>query len=147
MLIWQKIHGHLALLAVALAFHPPLAMGRARRPSRRTRLAGYLATMSCLAVSALGWAIYPAYRQEIRRQLYLTSVRLGQLFEIKEHLAWYALALSLAGGALMWTSARAPEAALAPAIKRTYLLSAILATVSAALGVYLATLKGFAYTL
>lgn len=149
MLLWQKIHGHVALLAIALAFHPVFALRRARRPSRWTRLAGYLATGTLLASTVLGWFIYPAYRQQIRRALYLENVRWGLMFEIKEHLAWYALALAIAGAALMWASARVPGSSgdlhrdLRRGVRWTYGLAGLLAAVSAGLGVALATIKAF----
>ncbi|MFN3199168.1 MAG: hypothetical protein ACE366_12275 [Bradymonadia bacterium] len=147
MLIWEKIHGHLALLGIALALHPPLALRRAKRPSPRTRLAGYLATLTCLGTNIMGWVIYPAYRQELRRQLYLADLQMGQMFEIKEHLAWYALALSLAGGVMMVACARQSSLRLVPQLRLVYGLSALMAMVSAALGIYLATMKGFDYGL
>ncbi|MCB9526060.1 MAG: hypothetical protein H6702_22175 [Myxococcales bacterium] len=143
MLLWQTIHGHLALLGLALCLHPVLGLRRRKRPSRGVLWSGALATATTVAVSALGWFIYPAYRQHLRRPLYAADVRLGLAFEIKEHLAFFALLLAVAGGALLW-QARGPHGArLRRPIMAAYGLAALLTAVVCALGIWLAVTKGF----
>lgn len=146
-LFLQKIHGHIGLLGIALAFHPVLALRPNRGISSRTRLAGWLATFFAVLMNGLGWWIYPAYREEIKRDFYLANRLYGDAFEVKEHLAYHSLLLALAGGILI-SIARGPEARhYIQAIRACYGASAILALVVGGLGIWLSSVKGFAYPL
>lgn len=145
LLFLQGMHGHVAILGVALAFHPVFALRRARRPARRTRVAGYLATAFIAATNVAGWVIYPAYRHEIKRQLYAANTWWGRLFEIKEHLGWYVLALALAGGVLMSLSNGPQGDILRRPIRVLYTAAGVLGLVVGGIGTYLASIKGFGY--
>ncbi len=145
LLLWQKIHGHVALLAIALCLHPVLGLRRRARPSRGVRLSGYLASALTLLGSALGWVIYPAYRVHLRRALYAADVRLGLAFEVKEHLAFFALLLALAGAAVLTQSGGAAGPTLRRPIRWAYGLAAALSVAAAILGLWLATMRGFPY--
>lgn len=148
LLVLQKVHGHVALLGIALAFHPFFALRRARRPSRTVRLSGYLATGFAIAMNVLGWIVYPPYREEIKKDLYLAEPFWGDLFEVKEHWAWYSMTLAVAGGVLMWL-ARDPVLAreLRQPIRWTYALSGLLAIAVAVFGILISSIRGFAYTI
>jgi hypothetical protein len=144
-LLLANLHGVVAVLAVALCFHPWLAMGAARLPSARTRLSAYLAAGAQLAANGFGWWIYPAYREEVKRDLYLYSRLLGTAFEAKEHLAFASLLLAVAGALLAWaaTAAREPEAARGA--RRCFAAAAWLGVLVALLGIATASARGFAY--
>jgi hypothetical protein len=141
-LLLEKIHGHVALLTIALLLHPAVSL-RAQRPLRRaTRWSCYLGTIGALLTNAIGWAIYPDYRVALKSAIYALGTLYGDLFELKEHLAWYSLLLALAGGALT-TQARSGRSPLNRALRLTYILSAVLMIVAASIGIALATLRGF----
>ena len=144
-LLLEKIHGHLALLAIASCLHPPIVLRKARRPSWATRVSGYAASALMSASIAVGWFIYPEYRLQIRQHLYTTNPLLGRAFEVKEHLGTFALFLVVAGAVLLWLSTRPGGPELRQATLRAYLCAALLATVSAVLGVIIASAAGFAY--
>ena len=146
-LFLQKIHGHVALLGIALAFHPVITLSKARALSYRIRLSAYLATLFAFAMNALGWWIYPAYRQEIKRDFYLANPLFGDAFEVKEHLGLYALALALAGALIVFRAPDRPSPETVRTIRWTYGLSATLALIVGAIGIWLSSIKGFAYPL
>jgi hypothetical protein len=137
----QSLHGYVAVLGLALALHPWFALRRATRPSKGTRLTGWLASATLLTSSAAGWLIYPDYRDTVRRALYAADVRYGLGFEIKEHLAAFALALALAGAVLLRPGPPKVERRLRGAVRTTYLLAALLGLASAGLGIWLSGLK------
>lgn len=145
MLFLEKIHGHVALLGIALCYHPWFALKNARRPSWAARLSAYLATGTLSASIVMGWIIYPEYRRSVRQTLYLTSRVLGKAFEVKEHIGTFALFLLLAGAVLTWLSNRPGGAQFTQTIRRVYLVAAILATISALVGIYLASVYSFPY--
>lgn len=145
-LLLEKLHGHVALLGIALCFHAPISLRRVRSAGRRARIAAYCATVFMVAGTALGWVVYPEYRREVRQMLYVTSPALGRAFETKEHIGTFALALVLAGAVVTWQASRPGLGpALTPAIRTLYLWAGVLASVSAVVGVYLASVYGFAY--
>lgn len=146
LLVLQKVHGHIALLAIALCFHPWFALRRARRPSPAVRLSGYLATGGIVLTSLLGWWIYPPYREEIKAELYLANPFWGDLFEVKEHWGWYSLVLAVAAGVLMWLARdRAQAEGLRQPIRWLYALSGLLALAVGVFGILIASIRGFAY--
>ena len=144
LLLTQKVHGHLAILAVALALHPVLSTWRAKRPTRRTRLSGYLAALLTLAANVLGWLVYPAYRELVKPELYAVSVTYGQAFEVKEHLAFYALCLSLAGAALLWAARGEYAETLRGPARTVWLLCFLCGLGTGVVGVLVASVRGFA---
>ncbi len=146
-LLLQKLHGHLAILAVAASLHPALTLRGVRRPSGRMRLSSTLAAGATLAATALGWVVYPPYRVEVKQRLYLHDVRLGQAFEIKEHLAWYALCLALAGGAMVWAARGERAGELTRAARVMWIAASVCGLATAALGIAVASQLSFAYPL
>jgi len=139
-LLLEKIHGHLALLAIAASCHPSLTLRGERLVTWRQRLSGYLATLLTVAAFASGCLIYSEFRRAVRPELRAVGEIWFQLFEIKEHLAWTAFCLSLIGGiGLLRTQATAPAAIL----RNAYRLSAILALVVAAIGIVTASIRSF----
>jgi len=100
LLLLEKLHGHIGLMAFALCLHPWFSLRQRNRPTRGTRIGGYLASAFVALCSVLGWIVYPSYRTDVKPELYRLSARVGDLFEFKEHLAWYALCLALTGAYL-----------------------------------------------
>lgn len=145
-MIWallEKFHGHLAVLAVAACFHPPLILRRARRTSRGVRLSGYAASALMVSSIALGWFIYPEYRATLRARIYQANPSFGHAFEVKEHFGTYAVALAVAGAIAMWLSRRPDGQPLVPLIRKLYLAAAVLSAIAAGLGVAIASFAGF----
>lgn len=144
-LLLANVHGHLLLLAVALCFHPWVALRKATRPAFGTRLTAYLAASMLFAGNALGWYIYPDYRIEVKRHLYLYSEAAGLGFEVKEHFAFFAVVLSIAGAYAAFVSASQRHPSLTAIVRHSFAAAAILGTVAVALGIWVASLRGFAY--
>jgi hypothetical protein len=147
LLLLQKIHGHIALLGLALCLHPPIALRRAKRTTRAVRISAYLASGFVLAANVLGWVIYPAYREEVKLDLYRHARPIGLLFEVKEHLAWFAFALAAAGLVLTWASGRPEGAWLKGGVARLYLVMGVLMVLTSVMGVWIASVHGFSYGL
>jgi predicted membrane protein len=142
-LLLEKIHGHLGLLSLALCLHPPFALRRARRPAWRTRLAGLLASAGVILVNVSGWYIYPEYRGTVKLTLYRHERFWGVLFEVKEHLGWYALALAAVGVMLMLAADGTRGADLRRPIVLVYGAMAVLVTAVAVMGVLISSVHGF----
>lgn len=146
-LLAQKVHGHVAVLGAALCFHPWFALRTAGRPSGATRLAGYLASGGVVLANVLGWVIYPAYREEVKADLYRYARPVGLLFEVKEHLAWFALALAVAAATLMWMSQGTSGVGLRASVRTAYLWTGLLMTAVCAMGVWVSVHNGFSYAI
>jgi hypothetical protein len=142
-LLLEKIHGHIGLLALALCLHPPIALRSARRPSRATRISGYLAAGAVIAVNVIGWIIYPEYRTSVKLDLYRHARFFGLLFEVKEHLAWYAIAPAVAGAVALWHADGEHGIALRRPIQWLFLATFALVAAVAIMGVVIASVNGF----
>ena len=107
-LLFHAVAGFAAVGAVTHLATYTIGLARGREPWRwRTRLFG-LVVPCCFALAfALGLALYPLWRVQVRALvLDLKAPVIGSLFELKEHLA--ALALPLVVGAAVL--ARKPAA-------------------------------------
>jgi len=138
----EHLHGHLAVLATAALVHPALSL---RNPRRRAVLSCSLATLLAWIAGVLGAVVYPDYRRLLKRAIYVGDFRTGQLFERKEHLAFAALGLSLAGLVLHLSAGGADEASRsrARAAHWAYVAAAALAIAVAVMGVRVAIVKTF----
>jgi hypothetical protein len=152
MLLAAKLHGHIAWLAVALCLHPVVSLRVARRISRGARWSMDLAALGLLLTTLAGWALYPAYREEIRLQLYAAAPAYGLAFEVKEHLAWYATMAAIAGAASARASIRVHESGrarlaqqLLRAARRSFIVAGVLGVVVIACGLLVASALGFRY--
>ncbi len=142
MTLLEAIHGHVGVLAMVALFHPALMLWSGKPLSRNGRLA-LLASLALVVLTfALGLTIYPAYREEVKPELFATNVRAGLSFETKEHLAWIALIGSLGAG--IAALAAPPKAAQVRRIAgRVFLGAAIACTLAACLGTWIASVRSF----
>jgi hypothetical protein len=141
--VLERIHGHLGWLSVAAALHPAIIL---RNPKRRARLAVSLSTGFLVATGSLGAFIYPEYRNRLKQHIFIESPRIGWLFERKEHLAVGALGLALAGCIAHLSLPFFTEdtkRTVAVAAHRAFVAAFVLALVTAALGVTIASFKSF----
>lgn len=92
----MPVHGLLSALALAALAHPVVLLRRAEAAGRARTVALY-ATMLLAALDGIGWALYPSYRQAVKPRLRLDVPTAAVVFETKEHLAWFALVLAVAG--------------------------------------------------
>lgn len=97
----MPIHGMLAALALAALVHPVVFLRRAEAAARARSVALY-ATGLLLALNGVGWALYPSYRQAVKPRLRLEEPLAAVIFETKEHLAWFAVVLAVAGTATLY---------------------------------------------
>ena len=96
------------------------------------------------AATFLGYWVYPPYRQEVKRDLYIHDERFGSLFESKEHIAFFAFALVLAGAFVMWRAARSANPELNRLCRILYGLAAVMALAVGVMGIMVASANGFA---
>jgi hypothetical protein len=134
----ERVHGHLGWLAALALIHPAILL---RNPKRRARLSVVLATSLAIVTGALGAFIYPSYSRQLRRSIYVASRAHGLLFERKEHLAFLAIGLAIAGAALHLARGDSPARARAAWI--AFVASAALATIVATMGTVIASFKSF----
>lgn len=105
----ERLHGHLALLGLAVLLHPVITLGRRGRPTRGQRWSVGLAAL-LLTLPALGGAwLYPTYRAEVKPRLLRDELELARAFESKEHLAFAAVVLTLAGAAALFAAGEEAE--------------------------------------
>jgi len=137
----ERIHGHIGWLAAAALIHPAILL---RNPRRRARLSAIGSTAFVTLAGVLGATIYPDYSKLLRRAIYLSAPRIGLLFERKEHLAFAAVALAWTG-CLLHLSVRDDESSLprARAAHIAYVAAAVLTTLVATLGTWIAAHRSF----
>ena len=99
--LFERIHGHLGILGLALLLHPVLTLPASRTWTRRT---AWFAALALVVPFGLGWWLYPEYRADEKPHL---PVLLRDAFEVKEHLAALAVGLVIPGA----IAARGGEAA------------------------------------
>lgn len=94
-----RLHGHLALLGLALLVHPIITIRRRPTVTPVTMFTADLAAVLLGGPFALGLLLYPAYRAKVKPSLWLGHPGAVLRFETKEHLAAMSIALVI-GGAL-----------------------------------------------
>ena len=134
----ERIHGHLAVLGLAVLLHPVITLRRAKPPSRWTQLTADLGAGLLVFPFFIGWPIYPSYRQHIKPTLWFEQPEVALRFESKEHLAALATALAVSG-ALTLRAGKASQALVK--IAHALLLTAWgCGVVTALLGIHVASL-------
>ena len=140
--LFEHIHGHLGWLSTLALFHPAVLL---RTRARRALLAAGLATGLVTLTGLLGASLYPAYRVLVKPVIFAASPAIGNAFERKEHLAIAVVVLAWIGLVTHWAQCR--ELRLARPLSRVafvaYAGAAALATVSAVLGLTVATQGSF----
>lgn len=144
-----EFHGHLGWLAAAALLHPAILLGRrdVRNPNSKLGLTLSLATAFVTAAAISGALIYDSYRQRIRPHLFHESPTIGWMFERKEHLALGAAVLAWAG-VLAAVAARREKSddvgrKLARGSRLAFVVASALASVSAILGTWVASVRSF----
>lgn len=102
----RTLHGHCGLLAAVALLHPAITLRGTARLRPGTRWSVVLATALVTLTAAGGWLLYPGYRAGHKQELLRDAFPIAQLFESKEHLAYYAVVLAWTGCVLVWA---APE--------------------------------------
>lgn len=105
----ERVHGHAAMLGLAVLLHPVLALRR-KGLSRGMRWSLGLAGALIAGPTLLGWVLYPTYRSHVKPTLVQESLPVALAFESKEHLAFVCLALTLSGVCVGLLSARSRPA-------------------------------------
>jgi hypothetical protein len=140
----EHVHGHLGWLAAAILLHPAIIL---RDRKRRAHLAVVLSASLVTAASAIGAWIYVAYRDQLRRAIFLSSPTIGLLMERKEHLAFASLVLAWAGTAAYFGAPRAGDEKMRLVLRtiafRAFAGAAALAIFVAILGTAVAVHKSF----
>ncbi len=106
--VLERVHGHLAVLGLAVLVHPILTLRR-RGLSPRTRLTADLAALLLGLPYLLGLFIYPTYRSGIKPGLVDQQLAAAHAFETKEHLAVACIALVVGGAAMLRLAGGLPQ--------------------------------------
>ena len=141
--VLEHIHGHLGWLSVAALIHPAVLLRhRARRAVLSCVLAAFMSSVTLL----LGAVIYPSYRSQLKRGLFLDHPSIGWWFERKEHLALGVIAFAWVGflSHLAAPKLTPEQRPLAERLAhRAFVMAAALSVVVAATGVVAAVTAPF----
>lgn len=102
----ERLHGHVAVLGLAVLVHPLLSLRRRASVSQGTLLSATLAAALVLIPTLSGWLLYPSYRRGVKPDLVHHHIALARYFESKEHLAFFTVALVSSGVLVLWTAGR-----------------------------------------
>lgn len=105
----EQLHGLLGVLGAALILHPVVTLRTAKRPSRWTQFTADLGAALWVAPFVIGWQIYPSYRHHIKPRLWVEQHQVALSFESKEHLAFLATTLAVAGALTLRAGSRERE--------------------------------------
>ena len=137
-----SLHGHVAILATALLFHPAILLRRGAPLSRGARYAVVLAALSTAAAFVLGVALYGDYRTHIRPGLFITSKSAGLLFETKEHAGFMVLAMTVGAAAAALLAPRG-AGVFRQAAARVFAAAGLLALIVGSIGTLVTALESF----
>ena len=140
----EHVHGHLGWLAAAALVHPAVLL---QNPKRRVRWAVLAATGVVTLAGAVGAALYPLYRTELRPPIFAAAPALGALFERKEHVAFGALVFAWAGAAAHFGAPGVDGEAGRPlrrAAQCAFIVAAAFAVTAACCGTWVASFRSFA---
>jgi len=98
--ICTRIHGHIAILGLAVLLHPILSLPKQQRLRRGTKWSIWLSMLFVLCAYAMGLWLYPEYRSAIKPRLIADHIAMAYMFERKEHLAFLCCFSVLGGGLL-----------------------------------------------
>lgn len=104
-----RVHGHLAMLGLAVLLHPVITLARRKGLSVWTLRTAWIAAAMIAAPFALGWFLYPHYRMHVKVDLWQRGDAALLRFETKEHLAAFAVALAVSGAGVLQAAGRTPE--------------------------------------
>jgi hypothetical protein len=129
-----SLHGHFAVLGLAVLLHPVITLRRRNSISRNMLLTADLGALLLLMPYLLGWALYPTYRRLVKPWLWIESPGAVLRFESKEHLAAMAVSLAVAGALTLRLAGRRPAGREAAWI--LLLCAWTLGLITALLGIY-----------
>jgi hypothetical protein len=105
----ERVHGHLGVLGLAMLLHPVITLRRRPRLTPWTVRTAEIGAGLLAATFALGWWIYPAYRSGVKPGLLRDAPSVAMRFESKEHLAFCAAALAIAGAVALRRAGTTPS--------------------------------------
>ncbi len=134
--VLEHVHGHVGCLAAAAVTHPALVL----RKKDRADWAVASAVFFVLSAVAMGTYLYPIYRSRIKQRIFIETPAIGYLFERKEHLAYVATVLTIAGG-VFYLLGRRGDARLRMLAQRSFAISALAAWLTFLFGIVVAATR------
>ncbi|MEM6961120.1 MAG: hypothetical protein AAF355_16030 [Myxococcota bacterium] len=138
----ESLHGHLAILAVLSLLHPAWLLRSGRPLTFGTRAVVLASTGLVVTTFALGSAIYPSYRETLKRPLAYEYPLVANLFETKEHIAFMVTALSVSA-CICALSAPKKAHLMRKLAAHTYAAAAFACLIAFVLGVVVASFRSF----
>jgi hypothetical protein len=129
------VHGQIGVLAAVALLHPSVALPRGGPLRRGTRWSTFASTALAAATWLSGCLLYPGYRNADRPRLFQSAPAVAYLFERKEHLAFYAFVLAIAGAGLAFRVGTPPALRAA---RRCYAVASLLTFAIVAMSAWVA---------
>jgi hypothetical protein len=104
----ERLHGHVALLGLALLLHPVVALIRRPGVGRWTARTAWMGAALLTSTFAVGLWMYLDWRRHIKPGLVHAGDVAWVQFEVKEHLAALCVALAIGGAAVVQVAGRDP---------------------------------------
>ena len=139
---YQLIHGILGvLILVSGAMALSLLSNLDKKSINYYKILIIIFVISVLLTNILGWVIYPAYRTQAKETILKENPLAGELFETKEHIAWFTFPLALVILLTAFTKDLLADKHIRTTSKTLILLSLILGFIVVALGYYISSVK------
>jgi hypothetical protein len=133
----ERLHGHAAVLGLAVLLHPVITLARGRVLGKGGRWSAALAALLIAVPSVAGWLLYPHYREQVKPALIAENLSVALAFESKEHLAFACLCLTLSGVAVALVAPQHGRRVALPLLASAW----ICGLVTGGLGIFVASLS------
>ena len=139
---YQLIHGILGvLILVSGAMALSLLSNLDKKSINYYKIFTIIFVLSVLLTNILGWVIYPAYRNQAKDIILKENPLAGELFETKEHIAWFTFPLALVILLTAFTKDLLVDKHIRTTSKTLILLTLIMGFIVVGLGYYISSVK------
>ena len=139
---FQLIHGILGvLILVSGTMVLSLLSNLDKKSINYYKILIIIFVISVLLTNILGWLIYPAYRTQTKETILKENPLAGELFETKEHIAWFTFPLALVILLTAFTKDLLTDKHIRTTSKVLISLILLMSIIVVALGYYISSVK------
>lgn len=139
---YQLIHGILGvLILVSGAMSLSLLSNLDKKSINYYKILIIIFSLAIIITNLLGWIIYPAYRTQVKETILKENPLAGELFETKEHIAWFTFPLALVILLTAFTKDLLTDKHIRTTSKVIILLTLTMSFIVVALGYYISSVK------